>query len=304
MSDETPKLRLRPKLAVETSPAPAPSAVAAPPPAPENAASASAAGGPRSAEPVAPEANPVPVIRFKPRVPAATPATGPVIAAVVADPAPAVSSVPPASMADLPPSLSAAVSAPGSLPPPIPPRRSGKKVQLVAVAIGLGGVLVFALVGFLVFGRMSALTQHYAAEQSAGENVPRKRERPTIDKNEASGIAEAASPSAPTQKSPPAAATPPSTPSAASASVARPAAAAPEVPADAGNAEAQDWINKLKISGVRTGSSPKVLIGGKAFSVGDVVQANFGLVFTGYDPAREFVQFKDGKGTVYERRVR
>jgi hypothetical protein len=81
-----------------------------------------------------------------------------------------------------------------------------------------------------------------------------------------------------------------------------PATAAPQTvridlpAADAASPEFKAFIENIHVNGVFQGAHPRVLIGNSTFYVGDVVNADLGIVFIGIDPDRELALFKDSTG--------
>lgn len=56
-------------------------------------------------------------------------------------------------------------------------------------------------------------------------------------------------------------------------------------------------VGKLKFTGIVGGSSPRALIDGRAYRVGDVVDVELGVKIARIDPAKRFVEFTDSSGT-------
>jgi hypothetical protein len=67
-------------------------------------------------------------------------------------------------------------------------------------------------------------------------------------------------------------------------------------PSDAASPAYKDFISNLHVNGVFQGDHPRVLIGNSTYYVGDMVNSDLGVVFTGIDPVRELVLFKDSSG--------
>ncbi len=61
-------------------------------------------------------------------------------------------------------------------------------------------------------------------------------------------------------------------------------------------------MQNLRISAVRAGSSPRIFIERTAYAPGDLVNANLGITFEGYNPETGLIAFKDRTGAVFERR--
>jgi hypothetical protein len=62
------------------------------------------------------------------------------------------------------------------------------------------------------------------------------------------------------------------------------------------------WVENLKIMGVRSGSSPRVFIGGTSYAPGDLVNPQLGITFAGYKAETRMLIFKDASGAEVERR--
>jgi hypothetical protein len=56
------------------------------------------------------------------------------------------------------------------------------------------------------------------------------------------------------------------------------------------------WATTVRISGVRTGENPRVMIGGSPFEPGDTVDARRGVVFVGYEPETQQLRFSEQSG--------
>jgi hypothetical protein len=69
-----------------------------------------------------------------------------------------------------------------------------------------------------------------------------------------------------------------------------------------GSPNFQAWVRNVKITGLRTGNQPRILIGGASFDVGETVSSEFGILFDGYDAERRVLRFRDATGVVLERR--
>lgn len=63
------------------------------------------------------------------------------------------------------------------------------------------------------------------------------------------------------------------------------------------------WIKAAKIGGVRLTDRPRVLIGANAYTFGDVVEFNLGIVLEGYNAEARTLRFKESSGAVIERRI-
>lgn len=273
MSDETPKLRLRPKLSPDTPPA-------AQPPVSERAAPPTETSAPSSApgQSTPPEAPPV---RLRPKAPAPPPVEAVAATAVIVpDPAPP----PPA--ANAPAEAAAGDAATGPSP------ASARRVRHVALGISLAGLVAFAVVGFFVYQKVGHMIK---SEDETAPPVAGKKPAPAAAKQPVTPA-----PST-TATATPASAPAPASPAPAPAQPA-PTTAPPAAPA--ANAEVQGWINRIRISGVRGGTAPRLLLEGRTFSIGDTVNASLGVVFAGYDASRDMIRFTDRSGLSYERRPR
>jgi hypothetical protein len=62
------------------------------------------------------------------------------------------------------------------------------------------------------------------------------------------------------------------------------------------------WVENLRISGVRSGASPRIFIERTAYAPGDIVNPQLGISFKGYDPATRLLSFTDQTGAIVERR--
>ena len=67
-------------------------------------------------------------------------------------------------------------------------------------------------------------------------------------------------------------------------------------PSDAASPAFKSFIMNLRVSGVFQGEHPRVLIGSETYEIGDVVNQDLGVVFSGIDADRELVLFKDSTG--------
>jgi hypothetical protein len=64
------------------------------------------------------------------------------------------------------------------------------------------------------------------------------------------------------------------------------------------------WLRSVKIGGARLNDRPRVLIGAGAFTFGDVVEFNLGIVLEGYNAERRALRFREtSTGAVIERRL-
>lgn len=63
------------------------------------------------------------------------------------------------------------------------------------------------------------------------------------------------------------------------------------------------WLKTAKIGGARLTGQPRVLIGANAYTFGDVVELNLGIVLDGYNAATRSLRFKEPSGAVIERRI-
>lgn len=63
------------------------------------------------------------------------------------------------------------------------------------------------------------------------------------------------------------------------------------------------WLKAAKIGGARLTGQPRVLIGANAYTFGDVVELNLGVVLDGYNAETRALRFKEPSGAVIERRI-
>lgn len=236
MSDEQPKLRLRPRLT--------PDDVAA-----EEAASESPSAAPAEPMPMPPTASPAP--EEPPKLKLRPAATEPKLVG-----GPTAATFP---VAAQPVSSDAGATAEVTSPPPaatVSPE-SVRRVKLAAFGIGAAGIVLFVAVAWIAFPRLMAGANDDGSEAAEQTTAP--------------APAPAAAP-----------------------------ATAPAVEFAATSA-AEDWVRQVRISGVRGGSSPRVLLEGRPFAVGEIVNTDLGVVFAGYDASRRLLQFKDADGQLIER---
>lgn len=309
MSDEPPKLRLKPRLKAE----PPAEAISAPE---QNHAAASdsieaiqfpapsfdgpaEAGIPLNAAnaPVTAGATVDPTAKSKltlrPMLSSEiVPATGQDAAASGATPVTGFTAAP-AALASTPGVLAdGAHNAVGAAPvdtAPGVPAESVRHVKLAALIIGVLGLLVFVVVGTLAFpGLLSDAKTPAGDEEDWSESAAivaeeEARNDPvgerTADDAAALSAVDATTGNANDR-----------------APSVRPAAA--PLPF-AGTAEA--WIRELRISGLRRGSSPRILIGGRSYAQGEIVNAELGVIFVAYDEPRRTLRFKDRTGRIIER---
>jgi hypothetical protein len=78
--------------------------------------------------------------------------------------------------------------------------------------------------------------------------------------------------------------------------------AAPRPALTARDARFHFFIDKLKVSGIRSGPPPRLFIDGLTYKPGDVVDQRLGIVFVGLDVTRKEIVFKDDTGTLIRRR--
>jgi hypothetical protein len=204
--------------------------------------------------------------------------------------------------------------------------------------IGVAGVIVFAAVGFFVFGKLTkgsaedkpvaeqpaqkkaanpaapqaaagTKQSQVAAEKKAGTSATpasatptaqTKTETPAQPKQEQPASAAATSPVAPTAASTSAVASAPTTQPTTQPAAAKPVAEAAPEPSAAFTA----WVKNLKITGLRTGAVPRILVDRATFAAGDTINTELGIMFDGYDASRRMLRFKDKTGAVVERRER
>jgi hypothetical protein len=221
----------------------------------------------------------------------------------------------PAAAASRPPlaiHVPAAVVEPIVLPAPddaVPPAGAGlapldvrvRQVNRAALLIAAFGIVIFAAVGYFAFPRLIARQlEHDEAARRLEKlfDASRQADAPDAAKTpQSSEPPPTAAPANPTTR-------PPAPKSVAPAAVA-PAAAPPDAP-PAAAAEASTnfraWTQNVRITGLRTGAHPRILINNVSFDVGEIVHAELGIVFDGYDSERRVLRFKDATGAVVERR--
>jgi hypothetical protein len=189
---------------------------------------------------------------------------------------------------------------------------------VIALAVGVAGLLVFGVVGFVTY-------QSFQKGKAAEEEKARSEER-AAKQARAKALAEAKAAATPPKTAEPAPTPPPGSAPAPTQVVQQskgastpPAAVKSAVPtppvqdqpavADAPekvepSAQFKTWVNGLKISGVRAGAAPRMMTGGLTFNLGDVVNADLGITFDAYDAERHILRFKDKTGATVERRDR
>ena len=94
----------------------------------------------------------------------------------------------------------------------------------------------------------------------------------------------------------------PAAPVVAETPVAEPVAPPPPPPPPAASAAFKNWVENLKISGVRAGASTRVFIGGTSYTPGDLVNPQLGISFDSYNSETRMLTFKDKSGAKVERR--
>ncbi|WP_438481013.1 hypothetical protein [Oleiharenicola lentus] len=60
------------------------------------------------------------------------------------------------------------------------------------------------------------------------------------------------------------------------------------------------WAQKVRIGGMRLGSTPRVFINNMTYHIGDLVEPQLGIIFDHYDQQRRFLRFKDRTGAMIE----
>lgn len=153
-------------------------------------------------------------------------------------------------------------------------------------SIGVVGLLLVGAIGYVVYTRMITGP---AAETKPVVIAPKK--------------APVVAPTIPVVKSEPepAPAAPPPVPATPVETVPVPSVPA-DTPAPEPSPAFKAWVTNLKIGAVRAGAVPRLLIGGRMFSRGDVVGPELGIVFEAYDTDRRMLRFKDATGATFERR--
>jgi hypothetical protein len=203
-------------------------------------------------------------------------------------PVPVASARAPAETKPIRKSSSPAFSAPApvvELPPLLssyarerPPRI---KVDPVAVVISIVGLLVFSGVVYLTYRK------HVAGPAPSQPAAATTQER---------------TPESATANNPsvaPVTTTHPRVPPALAPADSR---VAPRPALTARDARFHFFIDKLKVSGIRSGPPPRLFIDGLTYKPGDVVDQRLGIVFVGLDVTRKEIVFKDDTGTLIRRR--
>lgn len=178
-----------------------------------------------------------------------------------------------------------------------PPASSRSVVRLV---IGVGGALVLGLAGFLAY------LEFFSAPPPLPPPPPR---RPVARKVSAPPKV-AATPAKPPPA--PAVAKPATAKTATKAGVAKPAVASapavakPVVPAGPPpppkpSQEFRQYVEQLRITGLRTGPPARMFVGGVTYQDGDVINQDLGVVFVGVDPKTQLLIFKDRTGAIVRR---
>lgn len=299
MSEEAPKLRLRPKLALDPASADAPGA----PPSAECTRLPVSVGEPPA------RASTPPLERLKPRLPGVAttpplpvrPQTAPSFAVVVPPVAPAAPAPPSSSTAPLPsapaPTPGARPATDGSTLAPLSERT--RRLNRAALIIAASGVVVFGAVGYVAFPKLIAQQiEHEDAERRLEKllRAERAADRAEASKPPPGAPAHVSAP--PTANGPgPAATTPPPAPV-----QPPPSSGSASPPALEPNINFQAWVQNVRITGLRTGAMPRILIGGASFDVGEIVHPELGIVFDGYDADRRVLRFRDTTGALAERR--
>lgn len=310
MSDETPKLRLKPRLAPD-DPTPntsLPSPTLTPSPVETSSPSAPIVDAPSSSVPEAApeEPAPPPTIRFKPRP---TPAAAP--SEVAPLPPPLVAPPPVVPMSDAPGAVAIArkdtpVAADIARSERVAvTARANRKLKTIAAGLVIGGLMVFSALGYIAYRRFRVLQRDNALAQARAAKAETSKSSETKRAPSAAAVG-AAAVSLPTESvvKPASASTgaPPADaiPTASSVAATSTASAPPPAPDPAAIA----WVQSLKIAGLRKGASPRILVERATYSVGDTLNAELGVTFAGYDASRRMLEFKDRNGTLIERRER
>ena len=180
-------------------------------------------------------------------------------------PAPAISA--PAPVVELPPLLS-------SVARKKPPRF---EVDPVAIVLSLVGLLVFAGVVYLTYRKyVIGSAWHPRGPETAPEAAMAINPSVTPVPSAATRVPPALAPAVPRPAPPPA--------------------------LTARSARFHFFIDKLKVSGIRSGPPPRLFIEGLTYKPGDVVDQRLGIVFVGLDVTRKEIVFKDDTGTMVRRR--
>jgi cytoskeletal protein RodZ len=202
---------------------------------------------------------------------------------------------------------------------------ASRKVQRVALMISGAGIVVFGAIAAIAYPRLIAETKAYAAAEErfrsrpvAEEETPEPAAPSPAQKADPAKQPAAQSPATATMRptpvtkavTPAAPAVVATTAAAKTSGAPSPATTAPATPAPAAVSPAaganafNTWVANVKISGVRGGSAPRILIGRASFNLGEVVNEELGITFEGYDADRHLVRFRDRTGATAERRDR
>ena len=68
------------------------------------------------------------------------------------------------------------------------------------------------------------------------------------------------------------------------------------------SADFQSWVTQVRISGVRGGADPRVVINGRLVRRGEVVDSRLGIIFAGVDASDKIILFQDEAGATVGRR--
>ncbi len=294
MSEESSKLRLQPRLTLETPPPPEP--VAADSPTDLSGLDFPALPLPLEA-PAFPDPEPPPietteVVEEAPPLAEETPTLG--------EPPPKLrmalrprSVEPTAALAPLPAAISpSAVAGPAHSSPATPEMvAAGRQVQRAALGIGVAGALMFAVAGYVAYqnlgGDANAHTEATPAEPRKPWSFRRQR---TDTEQTLPGHRGKSAKAEPAEDTPDAAPTE-------TEQISQPAPTGP-------SAAFQAWVSNLKINGVRPGANPRILVARKLYAAGELINPELGITFESYDSARHTVRFRDRAGFFLEREDR
>ena len=163
-------------------------------------------------------------------------------------------------------------------------------MQLAALCIGAAGSVLFGVIGYLTYsGQLRAESLLFTDNETdmIGEPIDSTEDGDALEATAAIAPATVAEPAETVARTP------------------EPARSAAIAPASLDTVEPSDEfraaVAALKITGVRAGSNPRVLIAGASYKPGDVVHAPLGIVFSGYDADRRLVRFQDASGARIDR---
>lgn len=179
----------------------------------------------------------------------------------------------------------------GANPPPIatPPPPAVRRAQRAVLVLGSLIILLFVGAGLLAY---RLIVRPPVADYSESVLGAFKNPAPSLFSSQEPAPAE------PTIIASERATAPPVGPVPASELAPSPSL---HLPGEDAGAAFRSWVDNVKISGVRVGSNPRILVGKVSFNRGDVVDEKLGIVFVGYDQDRRMVRFQDSSGAILER---